>query len=173
MWESNPPRQLFTTNNGFEDRGAHQHPATPIRVKIITHFASFCKYYLSLCQKFAAIPWDQPISLSKPRYRRRTLLSFRVKRILSKVSSNACVYLREEPSTSRSSARVRVSCSAKCAAGRHVDAEDMSRLVRTDQSVRRYQFPAVKFFYDVKKRLQVVGNGLKFLRLRRELLQSR
>ena len=30
MWESNPPKQLFTTITGFEDQGAHQHPSTPI-----------------------------------------------------------------------------------------------------------------------------------------------
>ena len=29
MWESNPPRQLFTTLTGFEDQGAHQHPSAP------------------------------------------------------------------------------------------------------------------------------------------------
>ena len=40
MWESNPPGQLFTTCNGFEDRGAHQHPSTPILfiIKLIISF---------------------------------------------------------------------------------------------------------------------------------------
>ena len=33
MWESNPPRQLFTTLTGFEDRGAHQHPSAPMYSK--------------------------------------------------------------------------------------------------------------------------------------------
>ena len=41
MWESNPPGQLLTTCNGFEDRGAHQHPSTPIRSAIIA-----CTYSL-------------------------------------------------------------------------------------------------------------------------------
>ena len=41
MWESNPPGQLLTTCNGFEDRGAHQHPSTPIRAGIIA-----CAYSL-------------------------------------------------------------------------------------------------------------------------------
>ena len=30
MWESNPPGRLLAPLTGFEDRGAHQHPATPI-----------------------------------------------------------------------------------------------------------------------------------------------
>ena len=29
MWESNPPKRLFTPITGFEDQGAHQHPSTP------------------------------------------------------------------------------------------------------------------------------------------------
>ena len=30
MWESNPPKKLLTPITGFEDRGAHQHPSTPM-----------------------------------------------------------------------------------------------------------------------------------------------
>ena len=30
MWESNPPGRLLAPLNGFEDRGAHQHPSTPM-----------------------------------------------------------------------------------------------------------------------------------------------
>ena len=35
MWESNPPGRLLAPLTGFEDRGAHQHPATPICLSII------------------------------------------------------------------------------------------------------------------------------------------
>ena len=30
MWESNPPGRFLAPLTGFEDRGAHQHPATPM-----------------------------------------------------------------------------------------------------------------------------------------------
>ena len=36
MWESNPPKRLFTPVTGFEDQGAHQHPSTPECGAIIT-----------------------------------------------------------------------------------------------------------------------------------------
>ena len=37
MWESNPPKQLFTTSTGFEDQRAHQHPSTPIDISLIEY----------------------------------------------------------------------------------------------------------------------------------------
>ena len=35
MWESNPPGRLLAPLNGFEDRGAHQHPSTPMGLRIV------------------------------------------------------------------------------------------------------------------------------------------
>ena len=35
MWESNPPRRFLANITGFEDRGAHQHPSTPMGADII------------------------------------------------------------------------------------------------------------------------------------------
>ena len=38
MWESNPPKELFTPITGFEDQGAHQRPSTPICASIVLYF---------------------------------------------------------------------------------------------------------------------------------------
>ena len=43
MWESNPPGRFLATHNGFEDRGAHQHPSTPVDFRIIQYAANKCK----------------------------------------------------------------------------------------------------------------------------------
>ena len=43
MWESNPPGQFFATLTGFEDRGAHQHPSTPMSAPIIAWALRNCK----------------------------------------------------------------------------------------------------------------------------------
>ena len=43
MWESNPPGRLLATHNGFEDRGAHQHPSTPVDFRIIQYAGNKCK----------------------------------------------------------------------------------------------------------------------------------
>ena len=37
MWESNPPGRFLAPLTGFEDRGAHQHPYTPMCSRIIAH----------------------------------------------------------------------------------------------------------------------------------------
>ena len=37
MWESNPPKKLLTPITGFEDRGAHQHPSTPMLERTTVH----------------------------------------------------------------------------------------------------------------------------------------
>ena len=36
MWESNPPGRFLAPLTGFEDRGAHQHPSTPMDGHCIT-----------------------------------------------------------------------------------------------------------------------------------------
>lgn len=38
MWESNPPGRFLAPLTGFEDRGAHQHPATPMSIHCNTGF---------------------------------------------------------------------------------------------------------------------------------------
>ena len=43
MWESNPPGRLLAPLNGFEDRGAHQHPSTPMGVGIVAQLFSKSK----------------------------------------------------------------------------------------------------------------------------------
>ena len=52
MWESNPPGQFFATLTGFEDRGAHQHPSTPMSgnysntptAEMQAGFTPFCRH---------------------------------------------------------------------------------------------------------------------------------
>ena len=43
MWESNPPGRLLAPLNGFEDRGAHQHPSTPMGFGIVAQLFSKSK----------------------------------------------------------------------------------------------------------------------------------
>ena len=105
MWESNPPGQLLTTCNGFEDRGAHQHPSAPKCVSIIA-----CRIPIRQAQNA-----HYACAGGNPRLSRRKSPSFFVMPVLSKYSRIAKAYLREVPRLSRICARVIVSFSAKCA----------------------------------------------------------
>ena len=49
MWESNPPKELFTPITGFEDQGAHQHPSTPVCNAILSHVSDLCnRFFLKI-----------------------------------------------------------------------------------------------------------------------------
>ena len=45
MWESNPPGRLLAPLNGFEDRGAHQHPSTPMGSGIVAQLFQKSKLF--------------------------------------------------------------------------------------------------------------------------------
>ena len=46
MWESNPPGRFLAPLTGFEDRGAHQHPATPMESHHITDISKMQDYFI-------------------------------------------------------------------------------------------------------------------------------
>ena len=48
MWESNPPGRLLAPLNGFEDRGAHQHPSTPMGCGIVARFFKKSKSFFQV-----------------------------------------------------------------------------------------------------------------------------
>ena len=57
MWESNPPGRLLAPLTGFEDRGAHQHPATPICLCIIAQAIEKSKGKKRIFVKFDQRGW--------------------------------------------------------------------------------------------------------------------
>ena len=70
MWESNPPGRLLAPLNGFEDRGAHQHPSTPMGSGIVAQLFSKSKPFFLFYSR-------------KPKCRYRKSPSFLVIRFLS------------------------------------------------------------------------------------------
>ena len=59
MWESNPPGRFLAPLTGFEDRGAHQHPATPMGNHCNTAFSKMQALFWNLSKK-AIIPGIPP-----------------------------------------------------------------------------------------------------------------
>lgn len=111
MWESNPPRQLFTTLTGFEDQGAHQHPSAPgceSQYTIAFPKKQWKKTFFPSLRLFLRL-------FQKPCPIRRMSPSFFSILFLSKYSKTANAYFREVFSRSRNSASVSSSFSAKWA----------------------------------------------------------
>ena len=61
MWESNPPGRFLAPLTGFEDRGAHQHPATPMGTHCNTAFYKMQALFYNLSKK-SITPGNPPDS---------------------------------------------------------------------------------------------------------------
>ena len=64
MWESNPPGRFLAPLTGFEDRGAHQHPATPMGTHCNMGFPKKQALFYKLSKK-SIIPGNQPADVGR------------------------------------------------------------------------------------------------------------